>query len=213
MAIHVCLEHLAGPLTDKQQELLHAGREECERLQAMINDLLDIARIQAGRMEMRKHRIDLRPVLDVVIEQHRLLVEEKGLAISRQVPPECEFTYADPDRLELILANLFNNAIRHTPPGGSIELRARMTEAGVRFEVADTGEGIPAQYQDQVFEKFFRVPGRAGGASGLGLSMAKNVVEACGGRIGVESVEGQGSTFWFVLPQAPPEATPNGPKS
>ena len=213
MAIHVCLEHLAGPLTDKQQELLHAGREECERLQAMINDLLDITRIQAGRMEMRKLRIDLRPVLDVVIEQHRLLVEEKGLAISRQVPPECEFTYADPDRLELILANLFNNAIRHTPPGGSIELRARMTEAGVRFEVADTGEGIPAQYQDQVFEKFFRVPGRAGGASGLGLSMAKNVVEACGGRIGVESVEGQGSTFWFVLPQAPPEATPNGPKS
>jgi len=203
MAIHVCLEQLAGPLTEKQQELLHAGREECERLQSMINDLLDIARIQAGRMEMSKRRVELRPVLDVVVEQHRLLVEEKGLVIVREVAPECELTYADPDRLELILSNLFNNAIRHTPLGGSIEIKARMTDAGVRFEVSDTGEGIPKQYQDQIFDKFFRVPGRAGGASGLGLSMAKNVVEACGGQIGVESREGQGSTFWFVIPEGP----------
>ena len=206
MAIHVCLEQLVGSLTDKQQELLLAAREECERLQAMINDLLDMARIQSGRIELAGRYVELGPLVETVIEQRRLLVEEKGLTLSGRVPKECRVAYVDPDRLALILSNLVGNAIRHTPPGGSIEIRAKAEAGAVRFEVSDTGVGISQEYQDQVFEKFFRVPGQTGGSSGLGLTIAKNIVEAWGGRIGLESQEGQGSTFWFVIPQPKIEA-------
>ncbi len=201
LAVHVCLEEAAGPLTENQKDLLHAAREDCARLQNMVNDLLDLARIQSGRVQMRLRQVDLCALLDYALDQHRLMAEEKGVALARLTSPACEFIQADPDRLELILANLITNAIRHTPPGGLVELKA--TEAGdkgVRFEVSDTGEGIPEEYQAQIFEKFFRIPGVSGRGTGLGLAIAKNIVEAHGGTIGVDSEPGQGSTFWFEIP-------------
>src|SRR5262249_6361658 len=96
---------------------------------------------------------------------------------------------------------LLSNAIRHTPAGGSIELRAKAHDGVMRIEVADTGEGIPAAYRGQVFEKFVRVPGKAGGSAGLGLSISKEIVEAHGGEIGVDDTPGGGATFWFTVPR------------
>ena len=201
MAIHVCLEEAAGPLTENQKDLLSAGREDCARLQSMVNDLLDMARIQSGRMQMHPREVDARAILDHVLEQHRMLAEEKGVVLTRLTPGLSQDILADPERLELTLSNLVANAIRHTPSGGLVELNAMETPQGVRFEVSDTGEGIPAEYQDQIFQKFFRIPGAGGRGSGLGLSIARNIVEAHGGKIGVKSEPGQGSTFWFELPR------------
>ena len=113
---------------------------------------------------------------------------------------------ADPERAELVLSNLLANAVRHTPRGGKVEVHARALGDAVRFEVRDTGEGIPREHLDRVFEKFFRVPGARSGGVGLGLYISREIVHAHGGEMGVESELGRGSTFWFTLRLASEQA-------
>jgi len=200
MAIHLCLEQVVGPVTEKQAELLHAAREDCERLQAMVDDLLDLSRIETGRVEMRKHPTSITALVKATLEGHRTLSEERGVQL-RAVPlPVDEEVLVDPERIALVLSNLVSNALRHTPAGGQITLRAQPTNGWVRFEVTDTGAGIAKEHQSHIFEKFFRVPGTPTSGAGLGLSIAKEIVEGHGGAIDVESEEGGGSTFWFTLP-------------
>jgi signal transduction histidine kinase len=112
---------------------------------------------------------------------------------------------ADPDRLDLVLTNLTTNAIRHTPAGGHVRLRALAGDAGeVRFEVADDGEGFDPKWIPSLFDRFFRIPGSAPGSGvGLGLYICKEIVTAHGGQIGADSAPGRGATFWFTLPAAP----------
>ena len=200
MAIHILLEQLGGTLTEKQLDLLYAAREDCERMQNLVDDTLNIIRIQAGKIELLRVNVRIMPLVENVISQHRLLAEERGLTLTQKLSPLSDEVFADPDHLELVFANLIINAIRHTPAGGNIEIRTLPLDGFVRFEVADTGEGIPAEYQAQIFNKYFRVPGSIREGTGLGLSIAKNIIEAHGGKIGVESAPGQGSTFWFTLP-------------
>jgi len=200
MAIHILLEQLGGTLTEKQLDLLYAAREDCERMQNLVDDTLNIIRIQAGKIELLRVNVRIMPLVENVISQHRLLAEERGLTLSQKLSPLCDEVFADPDHLELVFANLTINAIRHTPADGAIAIRTLPADGCVRFEVADTGEGIPEEYQAQIFDKYFRVPGSIREGTGLGLSIAKNIIEAHGGKIGVESTPGHGSTFWFTLP-------------
>lgn len=200
MAIHILLEQLGGTLTEKQLDLFYAAREDCERLQNLVDDTLNIVRMQAGKIELRQVNVRIHPLVQNVIDQHLLLAEERGLTLSQKLSPLCDEVFADPDRLELVFANLITNAIRHTPDGGSIEIRTFPVDDRVKFEVADTGEGIPQEYQDQIFNKYFRVPGSIREGTGLGLAIVKNIIEAHGGEIGLESAPGQGCTFWFTLP-------------
>jgi NtrC-family two-component system sensor histidine kinase KinB len=200
MAIHLCLEEAAGPVTEKQADLLHAAREDCERLQAMVDDLLDLSRIETGRVEMRKRSTSTATLLKATLDEYRALGEERGVRLDVAPLPIDEEVFIDPERVALVLSNLVSNALRHTPAGGQITLRAQPLNGWVRFEVADTGAGIAQEHQPHIFEKFFRVPGTHAGGAGLGLSIAKEIVEGHGGTIGVESEEGRGSTFWFTLP-------------
>lgn len=200
MAVHILLDQLGGSLTEKQLDLFYAVREDCERLQNLVDDVLNIVRIQAGKIELQRVNVRIFPLVENVLSQHRLLAAERGLTLSQKLSPLCDEVYADPDRLELVFANLITNAIRHTPEGGSIEIRTFPVDEQVKFEVADTGEGIPEEYQDQIFSKYFRVPGSIREGTGLGLAISKNIIEAHGGEIGLESAPGQGSTFWFTLP-------------
>jgi signal transduction histidine kinase len=201
MAIHLCLEQVVGPVTEKQADLLHAAREDCERLQAMVDDLLDLSRIEAGRIEMHPRPMPAATLAKTALEAHRTVAEERGIQLNAQLPLVEDEVSADPERVGLVLSNLLANAVRHTPSNGKIEVRAYPTNGAVRFEVTDTGEGIPPEYQRRIFDKFFRVPGSASNGAGLGLSIAKEVVLGHGGEIGVESQPGQGSTFWFTLPR------------
>jgi two-component system, NtrC family, sensor histidine kinase KinB len=200
MAIHLCLEQAVGPVTEKQADLLYAAREDCERLQAMVDDLLDLSRIETGRVEMRKRPTSSAALLEAVLETHRMLSAERGVRLVVTPLAVDEEVFADPERVALVLSNLVSNALRHTPAGGQITLRAQPTNGWVRFEVTDTGGGIAAEYQPHLFEKFFRVPGTSADGAGLGLFIAKEIVDGHGGEIGVESAESQGSTFWFTLP-------------
>jgi signal transduction histidine kinase len=108
----------------------------------------------------------------------------------------------------VLFDNLINNALRHTPPGGNVILRALPESGAIRFEVHDSGPGIAAEHLDRIFERFYRVPGTTGGGAGLGLSIAKEIVQAHHGKIGVTSEPGQGSTFWFTLPVVGPAPGP-----
>jgi PAS domain S-box-containing protein len=202
MAIHLCLEEIAGPVTEKQADLLHAAREDCERLQAIVDELLDLARMQAGGLALQPLPTSATSLVEAALDAHRSLAAGRDLQLAAVVHPDAGEVLADRDRLSIVFANLLTNAIRHTQAGGQIEVRAKPTNGVVRFEVADTGEGIPQEYLQQIFEKFYRVPGAPSGSAGLGLAIAKEIVEAHGGEIGVESEVGRGSTFWFTLPLA-----------
>jgi signal transduction histidine kinase len=202
MAIHLCLEQVVGPVTEKQADLLHAAREDCERLQAMVDDLLDLSRIEAGRVEMHPRATSVAALVEVAAEAHQAAAEEHDIRLRITSPLPDGEVIADSERIALVFANLITNALRYTPKNGEVRIGAQTTNGSVRFAVTDTGVGVPQEYQSHLFEKFFRVPGAPVGGAGLGLSIAKEIVEAHGGQIGVESEVGQGSTFWFTLPSA-----------
>lgn len=200
MAVHLCLEEAAGPLTEKQNELLHAAREDCERLQSIVDDLLDLSRIQSGRVEVSPVPLHAKTLVDAAVAEQRasadaVFVKLVGTVVEPSLP-----VLADPERISLVLSNLLENAIRYTPPRGQIELRSEPEGGRVRFSVTDQGPGIPREQQQRVFEKFVRLPGAKGEGIGLGLYISREIVLAHGGEMGVEEAPGGGSRFWFTLP-------------
>ncbi len=204
MAIHLSLDPKVGNLSEKQTDLLHAAREDCARLQTLVDDLLDLSRMRTGKVEMDVKPVAVRELFDGVIQAHRVAAEEKSIRLTTEPVSRELRIMADSNRISLVLANLVSNAIRHTPEGGRVTLRAGAGEAAVRMEVEDTGEGVAPEFQERIFEKFFQVPGAKVGGSGLGLTIAREIVVAHGGKIGIESTVGRGSTFWFTLPPAKP---------
>jgi signal transduction histidine kinase len=204
MAIHLCLEGVAGPITEKQADLLHAAREDCERLQEMVDDLLNVAKIQSGRLSFSRHPLALDRLVPGYVASYEKEARSRGIDLRAEPAPEGLMIEADPARLELVFSNLLTNAIRYTPAGGTVELRIRPEGNSVRFEVTDTGPGIAPEYQERIFDQFFQLPGTTQGGAGLGLHIAKEVVRAHGGEIGVRSQPGKGSSFWFTLPLATP---------
>jgi two-component system, NtrC family, sensor histidine kinase KinB len=202
MAVHLCMEQVAGPLTDKQAELLHAAREDCDRLQAMVDDLLDLSRIESGRIELFPLPTAASTLIESALEEHRAEAEAAGVKLSVDLPlPEVR-VLADHERIGHVFSNLIGNALRHTAKDGAVGLSAQVSDHRVRFSVSDTGQGIPREYQERIFEKFFRVPDARPRGTGLGLYIAKEIILGHNGEIGVESEPGHGSTFWFTLPAA-----------
>jgi NtrC-family two-component system sensor histidine kinase KinB len=212
MAVHLCVEEAAGPLTHTQEELLHAARQDCERLQAIIDDILDLARIQSGRMELHREALYGEELVAAAVAAHGPAAAERGIRLSAVALPGGPAILGDRERLELVLGNFLTNALRHTPDAGSVELRCASEEGSLRFEVEDTGEGIPPEYQARVFDRFFRVPGRSTKGSGLGLAIAREIVQAHDGTIGVRSEPGRGSCFWFTVPLAAPDPDAHVPR-
>jgi len=200
MAIHLLAEQTVGPLDEKQLDLVGAAREECDRLQGIVDDLLDLARIRSGRLELHPREISTELMLEQARQATRDRAEQRHVPVDLEVDPGAEVVMADPDRIDLALSNLLANAIRHGPPGRPVRLRALRADGGVRIEVRDDGPGIAPEHQPRLFEKFYRVPGSAPGGAGLGLSIVRDVVEAHGGRVGVESTPGAGAVFWIELP-------------
>jgi PAS domain S-box-containing protein len=201
MAIHLCAEGAAGPLTERQVDLMAAARSDCERLQAIVDDILDLSRIQAGRVELQLQPVDARAVLAQAAAAARPQAQIAGVELAVGGSDEPLPVVADAERVQLVLANLLGNALRHTPGGGRIHARVDARGPDVRFEVQDSGEGIPRQYQERIFERFYQVPGARRGGVGLGLYLAREIARAHGGEMGVESEPGRGSTFWFTLPR------------
>jgi NtrC-family two-component system sensor histidine kinase KinB len=203
LALHLLLEEAVGPLTAKQTELLVDARDNAERLLAMINNLLDLGRLERGR-----ERVDLRPeapadLLEAAAAEVRPRAEDHGLSLVVEVAPDLPPVRADAKRLGHALNNLLDNAVAYTDRGGRITLSAARTAGGVMLSISDTGHGIPPEYLDRVFDRFFRVPGQSEGTgTGLGLAIVHEIVVAHGGGITCESAVGRGTTFRIVLPVA-----------
>lgn len=201
MAVHLCTEQAAGPLTDKQSELLYGAREDCDRLQAMVDDLLDLSRIESGKVELYPLPTLASALIENAVDQAKGEADGKGLSLSADVPiPEAR-VLADHERIGHVFSNLIGNALRHTPRDGQVTLGASLINGAVRFTVVDTGQGIPREYQEKIFDKFYQVPETGPKGTGLGLYIAKEIVRGHGGDMGVESEPGKGCTFWFTLPR------------
>ncbi|WP_257462083.1 PAS domain S-box protein [Archangium lipolyticum] len=186
----------------KQAELM---RRSADRAVRLIQDLLEVARIEAGRLVVERNPEDSRRLLDEVIELHRPLAETRGLRLEREVEGALPLVLVDRSRVLQVFSNLIGNALRYTPEGGLITVGARREAGMVRFQVRDTGTGIAPESLPHLFDRYWQAKGSREGA-GLGLPIAKGIVEAHGGRIQVESQPGRGSTFSFTLPvyEAPP---------
>jgi two-component system, OmpR family, phosphate regulon sensor histidine kinase PhoR len=186
-------------------------RSNAERLQRLVDDLLDLSRIESGGWQIRPETVDLE---GVAREAWYGCAEPDRLArvgFQLEVPDDAAFLWADPSAVRQILDNLFSNALRYTPEGGEISLRAtpvRGAQGWARIDVTDTGTGIPASHLPRVFERFYRVDAsraREQGGTGLGLAIVKHLVESHGGQAGAESRLGEGTTLWFTLRLAAPE--------
>ena len=200
MAIHLLLEEKVGPLTEQQVDLLLTAREDSDRLHNILNNLLDISRIESGKTKMEFRAVSPNSLQMEALEPFWRAAHDQGVTLLVDIPGELPDVWADPTRIYYVFSNLLSNAFRYTPPGGKITFSARAEEKEVRFSVADTGKGIPAQYLPRIFEQFFRVPGQEKeSGAGLGLAIVKEIIEAHGGTVGVESQEGKGSTFIFTL--------------
>ena len=206
MAIHLCLDGVAGPLSEKQTDLLQAGREDCERLQQNVDELLELARVQSDRLRIHPQPTLAKSLIDSAIGPFQLPANQRGVSLMRGVIPPVYHVIADAERIQTVFSNLLTNAIRHTPPGGAIRVGGHANGEFMKFEVVDDGEGIAKEHQAAIFQRFYRVPGSSSGSAGLGLALSKEIVEAHGGEIGVTSEVGKGSTFWFTLPLAAEEA-------
>ena len=200
MAIHILLEGTVGVVNDKQADLLQAAREDCERLQDIVDDLLDLSRIQAGKVEVQPAPISAKSLVEGALANRSAAAAAAKVRLTADIGEPVLPVLADAERISLVLDNLIGNALRHGPPGSEVIVRALPQQDTVRFEVSDQGEGIPPEYRHRIFEKFFRIPGTKGEGIGLGLYLSREIVLAHGGEMGVESEEGMGSCFWFTLP-------------
>jgi signal transduction histidine kinase len=202
MAVYLLLEEKVGSLAPKQMELLVAAKDDSDRLHSILSNLLDISRIESGKMRMDIRPESPRTIALEQVESFRSTAKDRGITIKMEISDDLPQVLADPSQIGHVLANLLSNAAKYTFPGGEISVSAEYNGATVCFAVSDTGRGIPYQYLDRIFEQFFRVPGQeAAAGEGLGLAIAKEIVEAHGGTIRVSSEEGVGSVFTFCLKQ------------
>jgi signal transduction histidine kinase len=197
----VLLERMFGEINAKQKEYLQDILSSGRHLLSLINDILDISKVEAGRMELEPGPIDLRFVLQNTVSLIRERATRLGISVAMELDQSVGAIEADERRVKQILFNLLSNALKFTPAGGRVTLTAARIDDAVQISVRDTGIGIRGEDQDRIFEEFQQAgPGKAVEGTGLGLALAKRFVEMHGGRIWLESVVGSGSAFMFTLP-------------
>jgi len=201
MSIYLLLEERIGSLNEKQIELLMAARDDSERLVGILDDLLDINRIESGKSRLALEPATPRILVRDAMEPFLVDAKDKGVTLVNEVSDDLPEVMADSEKIRHVFANLFSNALRFTGPGGSVTIRAKLEQDRVAFLVEDTGKGIPEEELKHLFEQFYRAPGQDEKSGvGLGLAIVKEIVRAHGGDVGAESVVGKGSTFRFSLP-------------
>jgi signal transduction histidine kinase len=201
MALHLLLEETIGELNSKQSELLIAARDDSERLLSMINDLLDLARLESGTAHMMIEPRTPGDLVSSAIAASKDVADRSRVRLVAAVAQEAlPLVAVEWQQISHVFSNLITNAVKHSRPGDEVIVRAAREDGGIRFSVGDKGPGIAPKYQPYLFEKFYRVPGAERTGAGLGLSIAREIVRAHHGSIGVKSTPGQGAEFYFDIP-------------
>jgi len=193
-----------GEITKEQRDFVEKTYQSNERMISLINDLLNVTRIEEGRYLYKPQLSQIEKVIQPVIASYQDEIKKKKIKFDFKKPKKkLPKVKIDIEKIKLAIQNFLDNAIKYTPPGGKVTVSLRSIEKGIEFQVRDTGVGIPEDQRDRVFTKFFRatnVMRMETEGSGLGLYIAKNIIEAHGGKVGFESKEGEGTTFYFTLP-------------
>jgi signal transduction histidine kinase len=201
--VSLVYDGIAGPITPEQVDCLSSALRNCDRLSALINDLLDLSKIETGNLRLKRRKSDLSVLLQEAYQDFQVRCQNTGHQLELEAPSQLPAILCDRDKINQVLVNLLGNAMKYTPEGGRLWLRARQLGDYVRVEIQDTGIGITQRNQALIFEAFTQIdrqegPGPRG--TGLGLTISKHIVHLHGGEIGLSSELGQGSLFYFTLP-------------
>lgn len=203
-ALALICSNVMGEVPEQMRELLQIAQQNSLRLSALIDDLLDMDKLYAGKMRFELREQPLRPQLETALQSNRSYAERHGVQLQLGECPQVQVR-VDAMRLQQVLSNLLSNAAKFSPPGEHVELSARLRDGQVRVSVRDRGPGISTDFRERVFQKFAQADSsdsRQQGGTGLGLAISKELMERMGGRIGFESELGHGACFWFELPIA-----------
>jgi two-component system, NtrC family, sensor histidine kinase KinB len=203
MGLHLLLEERIGSLTRKQTEILLAARDDSERLLRIINDLLDLARLESNEARQVFETVSPESLIKTAIDRGEPLAESRGFKLKAKAESGLPLVNVDPRQIHHVFSNLISNAAKHSKFGDTIVVAAKPRKGFVRFSVADSGPGIPKEFQSKLFERFFRLPGSDREGVGLGLAITREIVTAHGGSVGLNSSPGEGSEFYFDLPVMP----------
>ena len=189
---------------EEKKEMAKVIYDESLRMGRLVNELLDLARMEAGHLQLTMEDVNINSFINRIIHKFQGLAKDNEIQLYAEIENETTTISFDPDRIEQVLTNLIDNAIRHTPKGGSVKLNVTSDDKGIMIRVKDSGTGIPDEDLPFVFERFYkadkaRTRGRAG--TGLGLAIAKNIIDAHRGHISVQSKLDHGTTFSFLLPR------------
>ncbi|MBI3721344.1 MAG: HAMP domain-containing protein, partial [Fimbriimonas ginsengisoli] len=206
LASQLLRERSAGPLTPMQEQIVNAQQEDLERLERLLQELLDITKLEAGSSPPRFALVAPAELVRQAVDTIKANAAEKGVMLKHEIGKALKTVRADPGQIVRVLVNLADNAVRHTPSGGSVTLRAMAKDDHVTFEVEDTGEGIHPDYLSRIFDRFVQVPGTTQGGAGLGLSIAQTILKAHGSEMRVTSELQKGSKFQFTLGSEAPAA-------
>jgi NtrC-family two-component system sensor histidine kinase KinB len=201
MSIKLLLEKTMEKLDGKEQQLLWAAHEDLQRLKNLVNNLLDLSKIEAGKMAMEFENISVHSLCQNATGVLKTQSDAKGVNVILDLPSHLPNVKADTNKIIWVLTNLISNALRYTDSGGQIRLSAERIDPYIHVSVIDNGPGIPFEVQSKIFDKFVQIKSdKALGGSGLGLTICKEIIRAHGGTIWVDSTPGEGSTFTFTLP-------------
>jgi NtrC-family two-component system sensor histidine kinase KinB len=205
MGLYLLDEKAIGPLNEKQTDLVSTAKEDADRLLRTLNDLLDLAKLEQGPTQLELTGVAPADLVENAAREMKENAHAAGVSLKTEIAPNLPEVRIDHQRVDYVITNLIANAIKYSPVGSEVTVRAsigktRTSHPGVRFSVRDRGAGISPEHQEHIFERFYRVPGTPKTGAGLGLSIAREVVVMHKGEIGVISQPGQGSEFFFVLP-------------
>jgi len=201
MAHRLLTDPRTGKLNEEQGIILEQIEKDVNRLKNVTKELLDLAQVETGNIKLIKQKTSVESITGYAIESMRLQAKEKNILLQTYIPNDLPPVNADAEKCAWVMTNLLSNAIRYTPEGGNIQVKVERNENRLTFYVIDNGKGIPEQYLDRLFEKYYQVPGSDPNkkGTGLGLAIAKEFIEAQGGTINCESKVGYGSIFSFTL--------------
>jgi two-component system NtrC family sensor kinase len=201
--IELLMSGRISSVSEKQTEYFRILKENSERMKELVSDLLTVSRIEQGKLSLKKERISLQSLIEKVIKEVEIFAGASNVEISFDSEENLPQIIVDPDQIKLVIGNLLDNAIRYIKERGKAEIDLKKKNDNLYVEVKDNGIGIPKDDQKYIFQKFFRsanIKRHQTEGSGLGLYIAKSIIEKSGGKMGFKSQEGIGSIFWFILP-------------